>query len=141
MTSGLRGRDVPHRGAASTPCAGTVAGATGFSSSDLRLRLALQQGIGGAVERRIVHPLVMHAQGPPPAEGLGLAAVARRAGWSGPGRAAVVARAVRWGVAAARAGPDRVGSRGAAIRGGVARPADGVRHTLSTRCEVPKILV
>ena len=46
---------------------------------------------------------------PGPAEGLGLAAVAWRVGWSGPGRAAGVAFAVAWGVAADRTGPDRVG--------------------------------
>ncbi|MBV8075077.1 MAG: hypothetical protein JO284_01680 [Planctomycetaceae bacterium] len=42
---------------------------------------------------------------PGPAEGLAPAAVARRAGWSGPARAAGVALAVGWGAAAARAGP------------------------------------
>ena len=42
------------------------------------------------------------------------AVVARRVGWSGPGRAAGVARAVGPGVAADRTGPDRVGSGGAA---------------------------
>jgi hypothetical protein len=36
-----------------------------------------------------------------------------RVGWSGPGRAAGVAFAVAWGVAAARTGPDRVGSKAA----------------------------
>ena len=50
----------------------------------------------------------------------GPAVVARRVGWSGPGRAAGVALAVGWGVAADRHGPDRVGSRarrsGAAAR-------------------------
>jgi hypothetical protein len=40
-----------------------------------------------------------------PAEGLALAAVAWRVGWSGPGRAAVVALTVGWGVAADRTGP------------------------------------
>ena len=62
---------------------------------------------------------------PGPAEGLALAAVAWRVGWSGPGRAAGVALAVGWGVAAARTGPDRVGSRarrsGAAVRAALAR--------------------
>jgi hypothetical protein len=65
---------------------------------------------------------------PGPAEGLAPAAVAWRVGWSGPGRAAVLALAVGPSVVADRIGPDRVGSRGAAaVRGGVARPADGVR--------------
>ncbi len=41
-----------------------------------------------------------------PAEGFGPWWV----GWSGPGRAAGVAFAVAWGVAADRTGPDRVGS-------------------------------
>ena len=53
------------------------------------------------------------------------AAVAWRVGWSGPGRAAGVARTVAWGVAADRTGPDRVGSRawrsGAAARAALAR--------------------
>jgi len=51
---------------------------------------------------------------PGSADGLALAAVVRRVGWSGPGRAAAVARAVARDVAAARTGPDRVGSRAAA---------------------------
>jgi hypothetical protein len=38
-----------------------------------------------------------------------LAAVAWRVGWSGPGRATVLAFTVGRGVAAARTGPDRVG--------------------------------
>jgi len=53
------------------------------------------------------------AQEPPQADGLALAAGAWRVGWSGPGRAAGVALAVAWGVAADRTGPDRVGSRAA----------------------------
>jgi hypothetical protein len=55
-----------------------------------------------------------------------LAVVAWRVGWSGPGRAAGVARAVRWGVVAARAGPDRVGSR--ARRSGAAARATWARR-------------
>ena len=51
-----------------------------------------------------------------PAEGFAPAAVAWRVGWSGPGRAAGVARAVGWGVAADRAGPDRVGDRAGTYR-------------------------
>ena len=47
-----------------------------------------------------------------------LAAVAWRVGWSGPGRAAGVARAVGPGVAAARTGPDRVGEGLDPARGG-----------------------
>ena len=54
-----------------------------------------------------------------------LAAVAWWVGWSGPGRAAVLALIVGWGVVAARTGPDRVGSRawrsGAAARAALAR--------------------
>ena len=68
---------------------------------------------------------------PGPAEGLD----PWRVGWSGPGRAAGVAFAVARGVAAARAGPDRVGSRarrsGAAARAALARgrgPSSGGRR-------------
>lgn len=54
---------------------------------------------------------------PRPAEGFTPTAVAWRMGWSGPGRAAGVALAVGWGVAADRLGPDRVGVEGAAVGG------------------------
>ncbi|MBV8268517.1 MAG: hypothetical protein JO252_19480 [Planctomycetaceae bacterium] len=43
-----------------------------------------------------------------------------------------MALAVRWGVAAARAGPDRVGSR-ARRSGAAARAADGVRGRWGSR--------
>ena len=75
-----------------------------------------------------IDPWRRRAAHPGPAEGHG----PWRVGWSGPGRAAGMALAVRSGVAAARAGPDRVGSR--ARRSGAAARATWARgRGLSSR--------
>ncbi|MBV8606558.1 MAG: hypothetical protein JO034_03750 [Singulisphaera sp.] len=67
---------------------------------------------------------------PGPAEEFTPAAVARRVGWSGPGRAAVMALAGGPGVVAARAGPDRVGAR-------ARRRSEEVRHDRPTTPDTP----